>query len=97
MHPSEREERTALCRTITGGVNLKTISTVFGSITNTCASTPRNGCCLGRPSYWRSDGGSPGLDFVLTKFIPRLRDEGVSEEAIQDLLVNNPRRFWVGE
>lgn len=52
---------------------------------------------LGRPSYWRSYGGGPGLDFVLTKFVPRLRDEGISEEAIQDLLVNNPRRFLVGE
>jgi phosphotriesterase-related protein len=52
---------------------------------------------LGRPSYWRSYGGGPGLDFVLTKFIPRLRDEGVSEGAIQDLLVDNPRRFLVGE
>lgn len=52
---------------------------------------------LGRPSYWRSYGGGPGLDFVLTKFIPRLRDEGISEEAIQDLLVNNPRRFLVGD
>jgi phosphotriesterase-related protein len=52
---------------------------------------------LGRPSYWRSYGGGPGLDFVLTKFIPRLRDEGIREEAIQDLLVNNPRRFLVGD
>ncbi len=48
---------------------------------------------LGRPSYWRSYGGGPGLDFVLTKFIPRLRDEGISEGAIEDILVNNPRRF----
>ncbi len=51
---------------------------------------------LGRPSYWRSYGGGPGLDFVLTRFVPRLRDEGVSEEAIRDLLVNNPRRFLTG-
>ncbi len=48
---------------------------------------------LGRPSYWRSYGGGPGLDFVLTKFIPRLRDEGLSEGAINDMLVNNLRRF----
>jgi phosphotriesterase-related protein len=52
---------------------------------------------LGRPSYWRSYGGGPGLDFVLTKFIPRLRDEGISEQAIEDLLVSNPRRFLTGD
>jgi 5-phospho-D-xylono-1,4-lactonase len=51
---------------------------------------------LGRPSYWRSYGGGPGLDFVLTKFIPRLRDEGVSETAIADILIHNPRRFLTG-
>ena len=34
---------------------------------------------LGRPSYWRSYGGGPGLDYVLTRFVPRLRDEGVSD------------------
>ncbi len=52
---------------------------------------------LGRPSYWRSYGGGPGLDFVLTRFVPRLREEGVSDAAIQDLLENNPRRFLTGE
>jgi phosphotriesterase-related protein len=52
---------------------------------------------LGRPSYWKSYGGGPGLTFVLEKFIPRLRDEDISEEAIQNLLVNNPRRFLTGE
>ena len=51
---------------------------------------------LGRPSYWRSYGGGPGLDYVLTRFVPRLRDEGVSDGAIRDLLVDNPRRFLTG-
>ncbi|MBI4553405.1 MAG: phosphotriesterase-related protein [Candidatus Latescibacteria bacterium] len=52
---------------------------------------------LGRPSYWRSYGGGPGLDFVLTKFIPRLRAEGFSPAAIDDLLIHNPRRFLTSE
>ena len=52
---------------------------------------------LGRPSYWRSYGGGPGLDYVLTRFVPRLREEGVSDDAVRDLLENNPRRFLTGE
>jgi phosphotriesterase-related protein len=51
---------------------------------------------LGRPSYWRHYGGGPGLDFVLKKHVPRLRDEGVSDAAIEDLLVHNPRRYLTG-
>lgn len=52
---------------------------------------------LGRPSYWRSYGGGPGLDFVLTKFIPRLLDEGISQNSINELLFHNPRKFLTGE
>jgi phosphotriesterase-related protein len=48
---------------------------------------------LGRPSYWRSYGGGPGLDFVLTKFVSRLRAESFASETIDALLVHNPRRF----
>lgn len=52
---------------------------------------------LGRPSYWRHYGGGPGLDFVLTKYIPRLRDEGFTKKEVDDLLKHNPRRFLTGE
>lgn len=52
---------------------------------------------LGRPSYWVSYGGGPGLDFVLTRFVPRMREAGISQDAIDDLLVHNPRRFFAGE
>ena len=48
---------------------------------------------LGRPSYWRSYGGGPGLDFVLTRFIPRLLSEGIEQQVIDDILIYNPRRF----
>lgn len=52
---------------------------------------------LGRPSYWRNYGGGPGLNFVLTKYIPRLRSEGYSKTVLNDLLINNPRRFLTNE
>ena len=49
---------------------------------------------LGRKSYWPSygTGGGPGLTYILWRFIPWLRSEGLSEDAIQDLLVHNPAR-----
>ena len=49
---------------------------------------------LARKSYWPSygTGGGPGLTYILWRFIPWLRSEGLSEEAIQDLLVHNPVR-----
>ncbi|MEJ2667098.1 MAG: hypothetical protein P8Z81_08375 [Deinococcales bacterium] len=52
---------------------------------------------IGRPSYWRAYGGGPGLDYVLTRFIPRLREEGFGASTIQALLVDNPRRFLAGD
>jgi len=48
---------------------------------------------LGRRSYWKSISGGPGFGYILEKFIPRLREEGLKESAIQDILVNNPKRF----
>jgi phosphotriesterase-related protein len=49
---------------------------------------------LARKSYWPSygTGGGPGLTYILWRFVPWLRSEGVSEDAIQDLLVHNPAR-----
>jgi phosphotriesterase-related protein len=49
---------------------------------------------MARKSYWPSygTGGGPGLTYILLRFVPWLRSEGVSEEAIQDLLIHNPAR-----
>ena len=49
---------------------------------------------LGRVSYLRAYGGGPGWDYVLTRFVPRLRAEGVSKKAIDDILIENPRQFY---
>jgi 5-phospho-D-xylono-1,4-lactonase len=42
------------------------------------------------PAYGR--GGGPGFTYILWRFVPWLREEGLAEEAVQDLLVNNPAR-----
>lgn len=51
---------------------------------------------LGRPSYWRAYGGGPGLDYVLTTFVPRLLRSGFQQSEIDMLLIDNPRRFLAG-
>lgn len=49
---------------------------------------------LARRSYWPSygTGGGPGLTYILWRFVPWLRAEGLSEAAIDDILIHNPAR-----
>jgi phosphotriesterase-related protein len=49
---------------------------------------------LARRSYWPSygTGGGPGFTYILWRFIPWLRQSGLAESVIQDLLINNPAR-----
>ena len=49
---------------------------------------------LARKSYWPSygTGGGPGLTYILWRFVPWLRSEGLSEDAIVNMLVRNPAR-----
>ena len=47
---------------------------------------------LARQSYQRAYGGAPGLPYILEDFVPRMRCEGISEDVIADVFVNNPAR-----
>lgn len=49
------------------------------------------GSDLARRSYWRSLGGGPGLDYLLTRFVPRLRERGLGEMADRFLVDNIAR------
>lgn len=57
---------------------------------------------LARRSYLRAYGGGPGFAYILGRFIPRLREEmaergtppGAIDRVIEDLTINNPRRFF---
>lgn len=51
----------------------------------------------GKKSYLKAYGAGTGIDYDLSVFVPRLREEGVSEEAIEDMLVNNPARLFALE
>jgi predicted metal-dependent phosphotriesterase family hydrolase len=35
----------------------------------------------------------PGYAKTITVFVPKLRDGGVKEETLHEILVDNPRRF----
>ena len=48
----------------------------------------------GKKSYQIAYGAGTGIDYDLKVFVPRLREEGVSEAAIEDILVNNPARYF---
>lgn len=48
---------------------------------------------MGRKSYLKAYGGGPGFEYILKKFIPRLRESGVTEEQIQTIWVTNPARW----
>lgn len=55
------------------------------------------GCDAGKKSYQKAYGAGTGIDYDLTVFVPRLREEGISEDAIEDMLVNNPARLFAIE
>jgi 5-phospho-D-xylono-1,4-lactonase len=43
-----------------------------------------------RRRYWVGHGGGPGLAWLLTHFVPMLRQRGVSQELIDRIFVHNP-------
>jgi len=49
---------------------------------------------MGRRTYFKSYGGGPGYVYILERFIPRLREEGIAEEDIDSFLINNPKRAF---
>lgn len=51
---------------------------------------------LARRSYWPGyqTGGGPGFTYILWRFIPWLRERGLAEDVIQDLIIHNPARAF---
>ncbi|PYQ22846.1 MAG: aryldialkylphosphatase [Acidobacteria bacterium] len=47
-----------------------------------------------RATLWRSYGGSPGLDWLLTGFCDLLRAAGLTEAHLASVLVDNPARAF---
>jgi phosphotriesterase-related protein len=53
---------------------------------------------LARRTYLTAYGGGPGMSYVLWRFLPWLRQRGVSEDDARGLVVDNPARLlaWNG-
>jgi phosphotriesterase-related protein len=51
------------------------------------------GLDLGQRGYLRSYGGGPGLRYLMTSFVPRLRRR-LGDEAVDRILVANPARLY---
>ncbi|MCM3240333.1 phosphotriesterase-related protein [Heyndrickxia oleronia] len=51
---------------------------------------------MGRQCYLHAYGGGPGFEYIIKKFIPRLLDEGISQEDIHTIFVKNPAR-WLAQ
>jgi phosphotriesterase-related protein len=51
---------------------------------------------LARKSYWPSynTGGGPGFTYILWRFLPWLREEGVTENSIQTIIRRTPARIF---
>lgn len=48
---------------------------------------------MGRASYLAGYGGGPGFAFIATKFIPRMRGEGIDDTVIDAIFKANPVRW----
>ncbi len=47
-----------------------------------------------RPAYWRSYGGSPGLDWLLGGFREMLKKAGVTDELLKKCFLDTPARAY---
>ena len=47
-----------------------------------------------RPAFWRSYGGRPGLDWLLTGFTDLLRDADVDDDLLKKAFIDTPARAF---
>jgi predicted metal-dependent phosphotriesterase family hydrolase len=48
---------------------------------------------MGRRSYLKGYGGGPGFEYILQKFIPRLRNNGWDDDLVEQVFVTNPAKW----
>jgi predicted metal-dependent phosphotriesterase family hydrolase len=48
---------------------------------------------MGRRSYLKGYGGGPGFEYIIKRFIPRLRAYGWDDDVVEQVFVTNPARW----
>ncbi len=48
---------------------------------------------MGRKSYLKSYGGGPGFIYIKTKFVKRLLEEGLTQDEIDGIWIENPAKY----
>ena len=49
---------------------------------------------MGRRTHHKVYGYGPGFNWIKERFLPRLVEEGFSEETLDNFMVNNPARIY---
>lgn len=50
---------------------------------------------FGRSNYFKANNGGPGLEYIIRKFIPRLKETaGITEKEISTIFVENPKKVY---
>lgn len=49
---------------------------------------------MGRRSHHTVYGGGPGFNWIKERFIPRLLDEGISQDVVDKFMIHNPARIY---
>jgi 5-phospho-D-xylono-1,4-lactonase len=52
------------------------------------------GTDLSKSSYWKSCGGVPGFDYLLSEFVPTLKERGIPRLTIDQMVRRNPGRAF---
>jgi 5-phospho-D-xylono-1,4-lactonase len=76
------------------GPDSQMIALVIGMLSAGYGKQLLLGSDMARTSYLRAYGGGPGLDYLLARFIPRLKSEGVPQDIIDDIMIHNPARAF---
>ncbi|HWZ44039.1 MAG TPA: hypothetical protein VNW97_11210 [Candidatus Saccharimonadales bacterium] len=78
---------------VTKGLDRSSLQLIVSMVEKGFASSILLGSDISRQGYWKSYGGQPGLDFLITGFRQQLEGAGLSKSMIDTLYVENPQRF----
>ena len=82
--------RIALCTALTAVFAQIIIPLPFTPVPITCAII----AVMGKRSHHTVYGKGPGWQWIKQRFLPRLLDEGFSQQTLDKFMIENPARFY---